>query len=959
MRRLFSAVSALAIALAIPVSASSFTFPKLGLGKAAPAAAVATKLPPGEWAQARSDVAPDPNVRFGALPNGMRYAIRKQTIPPGQAAIRLRFDAGSLMETDAQQGLAHFLEHMAFNGSKAVPEGDMVKILERLGLAFGADTNASTNFDETIYKLDLPRTNDETVDTALMLMREAAGNLTLDPGAIDRERGVVLSEERARDTPPYRVYQQRLDFFLKGQRPPTRYPIGKVEVLQNAPAKAFSDFYNGYYRPERAVLVAVGDFDVAAMEAKVKARFSDWAPVGPAGADPDLGRVQPRKTEAKLIVEPGAPLSMQIAWLRNPDLSQDTVAKRKRELIEQLGFSVMNRRLQRLARGAEPPFLGAGAFKNNEYDAAELTLVIVNAEPGRWREALAAAEQEQRRVVQYGVRQDELDREIAEYRASLKADAGGAATRTPAQLAGQIVASLGDDEVVTNPAQDLTLFEDVVKDLKAEQVSAALKTLFKGDGPLLFMASPQPVEGGEAALLAELEASRKVAVSEPSAASEVAWPYGTFGVPGKVVETKDAPDLDVTFVRFENGVRLTVKPTRFKDDEVMIRVNIGGGRLDLPKDAASLAWASGAYIEGGLKQISAEDMEQVLASRVYGAQFGVTDDAFVLSGTTRPEDLDTQLQVLTAYAAEPGWRGEAFKRLQAAGRTIHDQYEATDSGIVTRDLAGLLHPGDMRWAFPSRDQIAGAKLEAFKAQIAPSLADGPIEVVIVGDTTVEKATEAVARTFGALPARSPTQIAPAQRQVGFPGGADKPVVLTHKGRADQSIGYIAWRTNDFFADPQRARDTAVMGEVLELRLVDELREAQGATYSPNVVYNHSMVWPGWGYVSASVEIPPAKLPAFFADVRKIAADLRDKEISADELARAKTPRLDQIDKARETNGYWLSELSGVQSDPRRLEATRALIPGTERVTAADVRRAAQNVLKDEAMWMLEVVPAKK
>lgn len=956
MRRLFSAASALAIVLAVPVTAASFPLPKFGAAKEATAPA---KPPAGEWAQARSDVVADPDIRFGALPNGMRYAIRKQSIPPGQAAVRLRFDAGSLMETDAQQGLAHFLEHMAFNGSKAVPEGEMIKILERLGLAFGADTNASTNFDETIYKLDLPRTNDETVDAALMLMREAAGNLTLDPGAIDRERGVVLSEERARDTPPYRVYQRRLEFFLKGQRPPTRYPIGKVEVLQNAPAGQLADYYNRYYRPERATLVVVGDFDVAAMEAKIKTKFGDWTATGPAGVDPDLGAVQPRKAEAKLVVEPGAPLSMQLAWVRKPDDSPDTMAKRKRDLIEQLGFSVMNRRMQRLARGAEPPFLGAAAFESNEYDAAELTMVIVNAEPGRWREAAAAAEQEQRRAVKFGVRQDELDREITEYRANLKANAAGAATRTPAQLAGEVVASLGEHEVVTNPIQDLAFFEAVVKDLKAEEVSAALKSTFTGDGPLLFMASPLPVEGGEAALLAELDASRKVAVAEPTAASEVAWPYESFGsTAGKVVESKDIPDIDATFIRFDNGVRLTVKPTRFKDDEILVRVNVGGGRLDLPKNAPNLSWASGAFVEGGLSQISAGDLERVLASRLYGAQFYVADDAFVLSGGTRPEDLDVQLQVLAAYASDPGWRAEAFKRLQSAGKTIHDQYEATDSGIVSRDLAGLLHPEDQRWAFPSREQIADAKLDDFKAQLGPILAGGPIEVVVVGDTTVEKATEAVARTFGALPPRSAGAPVAAQRDVSFPTGVDKPLVLTHKGRADQSIGYIAWRTSDFYSDPQRARDTAVLGEILELRLMQELRESQGATYSPSVVYNHSFVWPRWGYVSASVEIPPAKLPDFFADVRKIAADLRDKPVTDDELARAKKPRIDQIEKARETNGYWLSELSGAQADPRRLEATRAMIPGTERVSAADVQRAAQAVLKDDGMWMLEVRPGK-
>ncbi|MCK5909293.1 MAG: insulinase family protein, partial [Caulobacter sp.] len=262
-------------------------------------------LKPGQWAQALSDIAPDPAWRFGVLPNGMRYAIRKNATPPAQASLRLWFDAGSLMEADDQQGLAHFLEHMAFNGSKNVPEGEMIKILERHGLAFGADTNASTGFDETVYQLDLPKTDDGTVDTSLMLLREAAGELTIAPEAVDRERGVVLSEERARDTPGYRVAIKTLSAQMEGQLPPKRIPIGKTEVLKAAPAQRIRDFYEAYYRPERAVLVAVGDFDVDAMEAKIKGRFGDWAGKGQPGKTPDVGPVAKRGPTAKLIVESG------------------------------------------------------------------------------------------------------------------------------------------------------------------------------------------------------------------------------------------------------------------------------------------------------------------------------------------------------------------------------------------------------------------------------------------------------------------------------------------------------------------------------------------------------------------------------------------------------------------------------------------------------------------------------
>ena len=948
------AALALSACAALPSLPDLPDLPTFAGGRAA-AEAPTPALPPGQWPQAVSDVAADPDIRFGTLPNGMRYAIRRQTIPEGQAALRLRIDAGSLMEADDQQGLAHFLEHMAFNGSEAVPEGEMIKILERLGLAFGADTNASTGFDETIYKLDLPRTDEETIATSLMLLRETAMNLTIAPDAVDRERGIVLSEERARDNPPYRIYKARLGFMLPGQRLADRYPIGQVDVLRTAPASRIRDFYDAYYRPERALIVAVGDFDVAAMEARITEAFGDWRGRGPAGSDPDLGPVARRGLEAHVAVEPGAAPALQLTWVRPADERMDAEALRREGLVERLGFAVVNRRLSTLARGEAPPFLGAAAFVNDEFGAAETTSFIANAQAGRWREALQAMEAEARRAVLFGVRQDELDREITEARARLQAEVAGAATRRPSALAQQILSATAEDQVVTSPAQDLALFEDTVRELTAAQVSRALKAAIDGQGPLIFLATPTPIEGGEAAVIAVYEAAKAIPITEPQALSTLEWPYADFGPPGKVAETQDVADLDTVFVRFENGVRLTVKPTRFQDDEILVAVNVGNGLQSLPADQQSLAWAGRAFTEGGLGQITAEDLERVLASKVYGARLNVTDEAFALSGSTRPEDLDTQLQVLTAYLVDPAWRPEAFARIQAAGATIHEQYEATAGGVLARDLAGLLHSGDGRWTFPTKQEIAGTSLEALKSQLAPPLGRDPIEVVIVGDTTVEQATEAVARTLGALPARAP-MAAKAQTPVRFPPPTATPVQRTHKGRPDQSVGYIAWPTTDFFADPQAAREAAILGEVLKLRLTEELRESQGATYSPSVGYNHSFVWEGWGYMSASVEIPPDGLAEFFRDVEAIAQDLRENPISADELERARQPRLERIERARVGNPYWADELAGGQTDPRRLDAIRAMLPGTERVTPAAVQAAAKRILRPEAAWKLEVRP---
>jgi zinc protease len=487
-----------------------------------------------------------------------------------------------------------------------------------------------------------------------------------------------------------------------------------------------------------------------------------------------------------------------------------------------------------------------------------------------------------------------------------------------------------------------------------------LKPLFHGAGPLLFMASPKPVEGGDQTLLAALTASQKVAVAQPTAPVQVAWPYADFGPPGKVAETKDVTDLETTFVRFENGVRLTVKPTKFRDDEVLVRVNIGEGQQALPPNRQSLNWAAGAVIEGGLKQISNEDMERVLAAQVFDARFAIADNAFVLSGQTRRDDLPTQLQVLAAYATEPGWRPQGFERLQNSARVLNDQYEATDSGVLSRDLPGLMHGGDRRWTFPGTEGIAGAKLADLQAQVAPHLTADPIEVVLVGDISVEKATEAVARTFGALPPRAaPAALPDAQRRTGLPSPNAQPVVLTHKGRADQAIAYMAWPTSDFWADPARARADAVLGEIMSIRLTEQVRMVEGSTYSPSVSYTHSTVWPGWGYIAASVEVPPQKIPGFYAAVAKIVTDLRDKGPTPDEMDRAKKPRIEQLQKAEVTNSFWLGELSGAQADPRRLTFIRELVPGTERVTAADVQKAAQTFLQEGRAWKLEVRPQGK
>ena len=906
------------------------------------------------WPQVRSDIPADSRVRFGMLSNGMRYAIMRNATPPGQASFRMRFDAGSLMETDAQQGLAHFLEHMTFKGSQHVGENDMIKILQRLGLSFGADTNASTGQTQTIYQFDLPFSDKQSLDTALMLFREGADKLLLDPGAIDRERGVILSEERSRDTPRLHVYKQGVNFFLKDQLAPRRIPIGQVAVIRTAGHELMEDLYRKYYRPERATLIAVGDFDPVEMEAKIKADFSDWKGQGPAGADPDLGTPEKRGPETKLAIEPGAPLDIQIEWLKPHDATPDNQAKRDRQQIEQLGLKVLNRRLERIYRADNPPFISAYALKGDDEHSAEVTELYLTAQPGKWKPALDTIDAEERRIVQYGVTQQELDREIAEWRVLLQTAAAQAATRKTPEVANDLVQTLDDDTVPTSPAEDLALFDKETRGLKAETVNAALKQVFSGSGPLVFMASPDQIEGGQAALSQAFKEAEATPVKPPEFAKAGPWPYEHFGAPGKVVEQKTISDLGVTLVRFANGVRLTVKPTKFRDNEVMVRVRVGDGLQDLPKDHVTPIWASRAFVDGGLKDLTAEQIDQILADKVYGAEFQPADDSFILQGATRTVDLPTQMQVLTAYLSAPGYRPEAFQRIRTYVATLENQLDATPSGVLTRNLNHLMHAGDPRFAFPTPEEVAAATPQAFKATLQAPIANGPVDVIIVGDVPLDRAIALTASTFGALPPRAAARAA--SDDVNLPHPTPEPVVLHHKGRADQSIAYAAWPTDDFFASPQRARTLRVLSEVVEDRLLHDLRQDAGVTYSPQASATASLTFPRYGYLAAEVEIPPAKIGAFYDDLTKISAELRTTDVTPDELDRAKKPLIADLEKSRASNEYWLQQLSGAYENPRLFDAIRGVVQSLQSVDAAQLKEAAQLYLRDNTEFKLEVTP---
>ena len=926
------------------------------VGGASAAFAVTRPIPPSNgWPQASSDVPADPSITFGMLPNGMRYLIRRNTNPVGGVSLRFRIAVGSLQESDSEEGTAHFLEHMAFRGTKHVPDGEAIKMLESMGVSLQADMNAMTSPNSTVFMFDLPKNDDTTLDKGLLLLRDIASEQMFDPKAVDSERAVVLAEARHRDVAQMHGAKVDLSAMLGPRLADAMLPIGKTAVIQSETPDQLRKFYKQNYRPERATLIIVGDIDSKAVETKIKQSFSDWRDATP----PAKPQIHPLPSAAgprfTTFTEPGASAAIDLTWGTPYDATPDTVVRERRDIVRLIGLTVLNRRLQKLAHLDKPPFIGATASHNQPNNVADLTSLAASYAPGNAGETLRALHGAYAGIVRDGVQPDELAQAVSSLRAYFQT-AVAAANSTPSpSWAGGYLTDLGRNVVICSQEENLILFEDAVKDLSADQVTASLRTLFTERGPSVFVSSPNPIEGGEAALAAAFEAPSAAAAVTPASAGTTAWPYTSFGPAGAIAFQTPVVDLGLTQVTFANGVRATIKPTKFRGGQIIVSVRFGDGRLGLLKDRKAPTWALNAsFVAGGLGRLGIDDMQKAFAGKIGGAQLGVEDDSYTFTGATRPEDFDTELQVLAAYMTDPAWRPQAFQQAQAAMSNALTQANASPDGVYALRLASAVRGGDPRWEAPTADEVHTARLEEVKALLQNALAKGPVEVAVVGDITVDDAVKGLRATFGALPKHyaTPKPLAGDER---FPAPSGLPVVLRHQGGKDQALAMIAWPTVGMFPDVQGQRTLRVLQLVISQRLFDTLRTQEGMTYTPKTSFAASLPTPSYGYIAFAADIPPAKIPSFYAAIAKTITNLKSAEIPPDELERARGPRVLDLEHAQQTNEYWSILLSDSQANPRRLDLIRTTISGMQRVTAADVLRAARTYLLDNKAWKLVVL----
>ncbi|WP_375428239.1 M16 family metallopeptidase [uncultured Sphingomonas sp.] len=923
---------------------------------APPRAATPPGVDPAPWLYKGSDITPDPGWSFGTLPNGVRYAVRRNGVPPGQVAVRVRIDAGSLHETDGERGFAHFLEHLSFRGSSHVPDGEAKRVWQRLGATFGSDSNAQTTPTQTLYKLDLPGATATGLDESLKIMAGMMAAPTLTDASVSAERPIVLAEQREQPGPQVRFGDLIRSTFFAGQPLAERSPIGSVKTLEAANARGVQAFHDRWYRPSRTVVVIAGDMDPSVFAAGIARHFGQWKGIGPEPRDPDFGKPDPSKPTTATLAEPGLPPVVATAVIRPWTYRDDTVIFNQRRMIDTVAGRVIGRRLEQRARGGGS-FLQAGVTLDDVYRSGNVTSVNIVPVGDDWAAALKDVRAVLADAQSAPPTQAEIDRELADYDTALRTQVETSRVEAGGRQADDIAEALEIREVTTSPQISYGIFTDArAKGMfNPAAVLASTRRLFDGvTRAVVNTRTPDPT--AQAKLDEALKADVTGLAGQRRQSRRVTFAQlPTLGTPGTVASRTKAQGIELETVTFNNGTRLLLFPNTGETGRVYVRVRFGGGRNALPADRATPAWAGDlALVSSGIGSLDQNDLEALVAGRRVGFDFDIGDDAFSFNAMTNRADLADQLRLFATKLAQPGWDPAPVNRARAVALAATRGYDSSPDGVIGRELEGLLRAGDPRWAAPTPELIAKLDPASFRKFWEPLLRTGPVEVSVFGDTTADAAIDAVARSFGAMAGRGNTPVPP--KRVRFPAHNRKPVTRTHSGPANQAAAVIAWPTGGGIEGIAESRRLDVIAQIFSDRLFERLRQAAGASYSPQVSSQWPVGLPGGGRLLAVGNVTPDRVPFLHKMAREIAADLAATPVSDDELQRIMRPMAQYILRASSGNQFWLQQLGGGAFDPRRVDATKRIAEDYVTITPAQLQETAAKYLRPDRDWTFAVLP---
>ena len=905
----------------------------------------------------------DSSVIRGVLPNGLRYFIRRNVPPDKRAELRLVVNAGSILEDDAQRGVAHFVEHMAFNGTKRFPKSDIVNFLERAGMRFGADLNASTSFDETIYTLTIPTDSARLVNTALDILEDWAHNVTFDTTESRKERGVVIEEWRTGLSAGTRVQNKQFPVMLKDSKYAVRLPIGTKENLETFPESLARAFYRDWYRPDLMTVVAVGDFEPGLMEASIRQRFSHLSM--PDHPRPRTYAAVPDHDETLVSIETDREYprsSVVMLWLTAKD-STRTVGDLRRQLISSLYDGMVNARFGEQSQRPDAPFAFAGSGRGAFVRSRDGYQLVAGVKESGFEQAAQALLAEAERIKRFGFTQTELDRLKTNYLRTLEQAYAERDKTNSAAFAAQYVNAALSGGPVMNIAQQQALAKGLLPTISLSDVNALAKSTFSDKNRVILVAAPDKADvkvPDAKAMLAVFTAAKSVNLTAfvDSASDAPLVPHPP--APGRIVAEKTLPGTGIIEWTLSNGGRVLLKPTDFKADEVMFAAQSSGGASLLPdRDVLNADLSSVALSVSGVGQFSQITLGKKLAGKRAQVAAQVNDANESLHGSASTRDLETLFQLAWLRMTQPRIDSSAFDAFKNQMRSVMVNQRNTPDAVFGDTITVTMSQHNPRVYLMTPELLDSVNLRRALDIYRDRFADGSgFTYYFVGSFNPDSLRPLVERYLASLPALHRNERA---RDVGIrpPTGVVRRTVRRGlEAKAETMIAFTGTCTYSY-------ANRVVMGalrDLLDIRLREALREDRGGTYGVGVSAQCHHIPNDRYEVNISFGSAPDRVDELVAAVFTVLDSIKAGVVSDSNMTKIREIPLRSHETGLRDNGAWLSAIVDADEDGRDQRDWLRVPELVNSVTKEQLRAAAIEYLRKDQyarFTLLPETPAKK
>lgn len=898
----------------------------------------------GVHAQYNDPILPlDKNVKTGQLPNGFTYFIRRNAQPEKRVFFYLVNKVGSILETDGQRGLAHFMEHMSFNGTKHFPKNDLVQYLQRSGVRFGADLNAYTGFDETVYQLPLPSDDPALLKNGLQIMRDWAQDASLDPTEIDKERGVVLEEKRLGLGLGERINDKVFPVLTNQSKYAARSPIGVEEVLKTFPRDTILTFYKNWYRPNLQALIVVGDIDAAAMEAAVTKLFGDLKM--PATQKPRINYSIPLTGANQFLAFADQEVtnnSIQVLFKKKA-LVVNTKSGYRQLMVRTLFNQLINEQIVELTQKGPTAFMNASISADAFVSDLDLLSVNINVKNTSFVQAFSQVWNILSTVQATGFTQAAITRAETNMLSYMESAVKEMDKQNSENLIKEYVRYFTKQEAAPGIETEYSLMKELFKTLKPEDFkNFAAAFLNHGNRDVIVMGPDKTPLPTEETVNTWLATNAPVQATATTTTSPVL--FKEVLTAGKVLSIKKQPAIDVTELVLSNGLKVILKPTTFKNDEVQFSAQgPGGTSLYNDADYASASVASSVINASGVGECSPVELSRLLTGKRVGVQTFIGERSQGVTGFSTVKDLESALQLVYLYFTKPRIDTTLFNQFMEGSReAIRTRYQ-TPYHVFSDTVSTVLGNYSLRRQFPSLERFntitADKILQIQKERFANTR---NVTFVFTGSFTVTGITPLLEKYLGSLPSTATKEQA---RDLGIhiPTGSLKKVV--HKGQDDKATVQMVFSGQYDYNDNNNLLIEGV-SQVIGFRLIERLRETEGGVYSPGVQASYSKEPTGNYAFTIVFGCSPANVEKMIKATLEEIRSIKTKPVLADDLVKFKTEQQRLLERQQKENGFWLQYLTNQYANQEDASALLHYPALLNKITASDLQQAANKYLQE-------------